>query len=262
MNMSAPAKKAKKRPKSQRMCDVWNSDLFAARVRYATLKEVEQKIHEELVAITKVWPIEKLVQSGEPPAKRAKVEAPAKNSLWYAYYDGDELIVKAAHEFTPPTSGTICHFDSEEEARTFSKDTLVCYTDGSKTPNRSGYGVYFGPDDPRNQSFHDKEHRTSNHMEAAAVRHALQLWRDTPDREHKRLIIFSDSKLTINVLYEEKWFQKWQETGDTGRKNYAVYKECWDLLSLMPEVEMKKVKAHCGVYGNEEADRLAKGIEL
>jgi len=66
--------------------------------------------------------------------------------------------------------------------------------------------------------------------------------------KNKRILIFSDSQAALKALSSPKLTS-------------GLVAECLDALSVlasMNEVTLKWVPGHCGILGNEEADKLAR----
>lgn len=141
------------------------------------------------------------------------------------------------------------------------------YTDGGCVDNgtefaAAGVGVHVDPDDPDNANHIalplPGEIQTNNRAELFA----LLLGILSTSREDD-VVIHTDSKYSINAVTQ--WYPSWvqQETGGWTKT------ENWDLIHLVavaltdrPNVRLEYVKAHCGIEGNESADRLAtRGIE-
>ncbi|KAL5373788.1 hypothetical protein DPSP01_012405 [Paraphaeosphaeria sporulosa] len=142
---------------------------------------------------------------------------------------------------------------------------LEVYTDGASKGNGqlgayAGFGIWFGPNDPRND--HGPlpgERQTNQRAELTAIARAIDI---VPiDREAR---IYTDSHYSMKCLTE--WFQSWEAKGWKNSAGRPV--ENRDLiepiLTRIREREMAKakthivwVKAHNGNTGNEAADRLA-----
>ncbi|ODV85981.1 hypothetical protein CANARDRAFT_22765 [[Candida] arabinofermentans NRRL YB-2248] len=153
--------------------------------------------------------------------------------------------------------------------------TKTIYTDGSLKINQhtgnitAGYGVFFGKDDPRNISkplYGD--YLTSTEAEYTAILAALECLNNLDDFDFKYEIM-TDSQCAINGL--TFWFKKWERNGwknnkrekvsckdlilnilhEIGKINQAYHKKGWWPIDIM------KVKAHSGDFGNGMADKLA-----
>ncbi|KAL1602547.1 hypothetical protein SLS60_005963 [Paraconiothyrium brasiliense] len=142
---------------------------------------------------------------------------------------------------------------------------LDIYTDGASKGNGqlgayAGFGIWFGPNDPRNH--HGPlpgERQTNQRAELTAIARAIDI---APiDREAR---IYTDSHYSMKCLTD--WFQNWEAKGWKNSAGRPV--ENRDLiepiLTRIREREMAKakthivwVKAHNGTAGNEAADRLA-----
>ena len=74
--------------------------------------------------------------------------------------------------------------------------------------------------------------------------------------------IYSDSTYTIKGLTE--WMAGWKRKGwKTAGKKDVLNRDLWERMDLAYEsvrglVSIHKVKAHCGIEGNELADTLAR----
>lgn len=138
----------------------------------------------------------------------------------------------------------------------------VIWTDGSARGNgqegaMAGIGVWFGRGDPRNLSERLQGPRQTNQRaELTAIIRALETVED-----RLNIVINSDSQYAINCL--TSWHQAWARNGWRNTKKQAV--ENKDLvqhaLALINgrsgQMKLVKVAAHCGLEGNEAADRLA-----
>ena len=141
------------------------------------------------------------------------------------------------------------------------------YTDGACVHNgrpsaRAGAGVYFGPDDARNQSVRVVGKQSNNTGEVTAVLLACeQIRKELVAVPEQRFVICTDSKYTIG--YANQWGQKQaraQWADDIPNK--ALVKQLYETLSEEPRITLHYVKAHTGQtdvhsVGNAQADRLA-----
>jgi ribonuclease HI len=128
----------------------------------------------------------------------------------------------------------------------------ACYNNG-KLNARCGSGIWFAPNDPRNDTLRIPGPHQSNQIgEIAAVIQAISA---TP--RFRPLIILSDSKHVINGLTNH--LSTWEDVGWIGIKNADFFKRAAYLLkSRTTTTHFRWVKGHNGDQGNEECDRLAK----
>jgi len=135
------------------------------------------------------------------------------------------------------------------------------YVDGACTGNgttksKAGIGIFFGDNHPLNLSKElDGTNLTNNIAELNAVLYALKLCKDN---NIKNATIYTDSRYVHMTI--TKWLQKWKD--NCSRPNIhlilevdKLYKE---LLSTGFNIQLKHVKGHSKIYGNEKADQLAK----
>jgi ribonuclease HI len=124
---------------------------------------------------------------------------------------------------------------------------IEIWTDGyCKNNGKSGaiasIGVFFYDRDPRNKSERLPGKQTNNCAELYAVIRALEICDKSKD-----LIIYTDSIYVItchNIEYP--------------KKNIDLVMRMNDLIKERKgKVRIEHVKGHSGVYGNEQADRLA-----
>jgi len=89
---------------------------------------------------------------------------------------------------------------------------------------------------------------TNNQAEQLAILTALQ-YIETTQRTDKKITIYTDSKITLDKLWNTKIHTYLIE--ETRRKIIEMSKANW-------EVNLCCVKAHAGIMGNELANTLAK----
>lgn len=156
--------------------------------------------------------------------------------------------------------------EEEEEAPPVTKrqkplGPLVVYTDGACPNNqndqaRAGYGVYFGPNDPRNVSARLSGKQTNNRAEMTAIKVALEVAGPEAD-----VVVRTDSMLCINSI--TKWMKGWKRKGwrkANGKpvKNSDLWKEIDTVVQAhRGSLHFEHVKGHSGDPGNEAADSLA-----
>jgi len=146
------------------------------------------------------------------------------------------------------------------------KRVTIVYTDGACTENggknaKAGIGIYFGRDDPRNVSrpLTVKGLHTNQRAELAAIQEALVITKDDESVD-----IRTDSQYSISCFTE--WLVGWESRGWRNSKNKPVMNQ--DLIKPIACLiksraarklgfQFTKVKGHSGIFGNDEADRLA-----
>ncbi|KAG8919944.1 hypothetical protein FRC00_010703 [Tulasnella sp. 408] len=135
--------------------------------------------------------------------------------------------------------------------------TLELWTDGSATDfgtatQKVGFGVWSEETVYRRSSKLTSEPVTNNRAELMAVVVGLSM--APPDR---RVIIYTDSQYVVTGLTEST--THWEDSGWFGVTNADAWRKAWHLIrTRTAETSVRKVAAHTGIVGNEEADTLAK----
>ena len=136
--------------------------------------------------------------------------------------------------------------------------TIEVYTDGACINNgkknaRSGSGIWFGQNNPRNSAIKIPGNNQSNQVgETVAI---IQAVTATPTFCPLRIV--SDSKYAINGLTTN--LSHWEDKGWIRVKNAELFQKAAYLLRQRTAItSFKWVKGHQGNLGNEESDKLAK----
>ncbi|NXC39181.1 RNH1 Ribonuclease, partial [Penelope pileata] len=149
-----------------------------------------------------------------------------------------------------------------EDKFSYMGDFAVVYTDGCCSGNgrnraRAGIGVYWGPGHPLNISERLPGRQTNQRAEIHAACKAIE---QAKSQNIKKLIIYTDSKFTINGI--TSWVDNWKTNGwRTSSGGSVINKEDFqrlDDLSKGIEIQWMHIPGHAGFQGNEEADRLAR----
>ncbi|KAJ1830950.1 hypothetical protein LPJ63_004612 [Coemansia sp. RSA 2711] len=120
-----------------------------------------------------------------------------------------------------------------------------------------GVGVYFGHNNPSNYSGRISEpHMSSQEAELEAIRIALELLGTIEEHGGDRNVaIYSDSQGALDAIRRARLGAA---NCRAPRMQQTVRRIVWLLDACGYRVELRKVKAHAGIEGNEMADRLAK----
>lgn len=141
------------------------------------------------------------------------------------------------------------------------KDVPIVFTDGACSKNgkkkaRAGYGVWWGFNDPLNQSCKLEGIQTNQRAEIAAINAALK---QAIEHEYKKIVLCTDSMFVINCI--TLWSPKWKRNNwKKSDGNEVIHKkEFIEILESLKSVEVvwKHVRGHSGILGNEMADKLA-----
>jgi ribonuclease HI len=145
-----------------------------------------------------------------------------------------------------------------------SSSEIKIFCDGSSIPNPgktgSGVCVYRGNKVIKAYYGGHEVEGTNNTAEILAFNFALKLVHKS-SKENPLIEIHIDSAYTINAI--TKWAKGWSKNGwikSDGKevKNRKIIEETFNLYEMYKNVvDIKKVKAHVGIEGNEIADRLA-----
>ncbi len=145
------------------------------------------------------------------------------------------------------------------------------YIDGACSSNgqenaKAGYGVYFSPDDPRNEYGPVIGKQSNNTGELTAFIRCLQILERQIADKKSRICIHTDSEYVIKcaTTYGSKLEKADWKTGN-GKTvpNLALVQEAYYLFKeAKPYTELHYIKAHTDntdnhSLGNAEADRLA-----
>uniref|UniRef100_A0A9J7Z6B7 Ribonuclease H1 n=2 Tax=Cyprinus carpio TaxID=7962 RepID=A0A9J7Z6B7_CYPCA len=145
---------------------------------------------------------------------------------------------------------------------TYMGDAVVVYTDGCCTANgragaRAGIGVYWGRDHPLNVAERLPGRQTNQRAELQAACKALEQAREN---NFKKVVIYTDSKFTINGI--TSWVKTWKSNGWRLKGGGAIVNkddfQKLDKLNAELEVVWMHIPGHAGYTGNEEADRLSR----
>lgn len=142
---------------------------------------------------------------------------------------------------------------------------LAVYTDGACRKNgkagaTAGYGIYFGPNDPRNASVRLTGKVTNNIAELTAVIKAVELLHREL-AENKRVAIYTDSTYAMCCCtsYGKKCAAKgWP----LDIPNLELVRTAYALVQRHPTITLVHVNAHTNntdvhSVGNDNADQLA-----
>lgn len=161
---------------------------------------------------------------------------------------------------------------NDDTLRTIPPEAVTIYTDGACADNgkvgaKAGYGVFFGANDSRNVSARvPGKQQTNQRGELFAVLKALEIIHLDHGRYlGHQVFILSDSMYALNAL--TIWGQSWERnqwvksTGETVISK-DIISRARELLRLLENqgvrVQFNHVRSHAGLWGNEQADELAR----
>lgn len=215
-------------------------------------------------------------KEGQPSSKRQKVKK-VKAKVYPGIYsvahkDGTcDIYENGLNAEVLRKGDNVSHHKTLDEAKARDPKQLWLYTDGSykSSEMRSGYSVYVGYQDTHNVS-EVVASGSAQRMEVLAMKRALTMWSELPvqARDGRRLHICTDSGYVFNTLWNGGgtgvgWAYAWRRNQDVDKKYFDDFMVCLDLLDRFGgSITAAHVRAHKGVFGNEMADRLAKGEPL
>jgi ribonuclease HI len=211
------------------------------------------------------------VAAAPPPKKRAKKQPRReKEEKGSAFADADMARLQAEAD----EEGAAAEEAADRPAPLLptlpAVDGLArIYTDGSCLGNGkqgcfAGIGVFFGPDDPRNVSWPLTKGKPSNQN---AELQALHIATEEADRmlregEVREVEVLSDSQYGISCA--TTWYRNWVRNGWVNSTGKPVAHREWiepiatRLAMWNGRLRLVKIKAHVGLWGNEQADELAR----
>lgn len=110
--------------------------------------------------------------------------------------------------------------------------------------------------------FDGKLHTTNNEMELTAFLEGLKFFeKELAGKGDYQVVIYTDSAY-IHNCFEQKWYEKWiKNDWKTAAKEPVKNQELWiqifNMVSKIPGLEIKKVKAHADNFFNNYVDKLA-----
>lgn len=167
--------------------------------------------------------------------------------------------IKAKTVSTIPEKREIIEAKIEEKDE---KEIIKIYCDGACSGNPgmagSGLAIYSNKKNPVLLHGAYVEDGTNNIAELNALHQALIIARQTNSED--TITIFSDSKYSIDCI--TVWAYGWKAKGWTKKggeiKNLELIQSAHQLYEkLKNKIEIKHVKGHSGIEGNELADRMA-----
>ena len=137
--------------------------------------------------------------------------------------------------------------ESKNSGQPISVCSTQCYTDGSRLASRSGYGLYIiqGESELAKSNGYLGQNATVFQSEVYAIQKASEILREV---DTDSVTIFTDSQSALNALAKMQVDSK-------------LVQNCvleLNILGKTKDVEIKWVKSHCNIKGNEIADTLAK----
>lgn len=137
-------------------------------------------------------------------------------------------------------------------------ESLKLFSDGSsygsskKHPKIAGFGVWF--------EMAGREYKFSGHLSAPSTSNVGEMLGATlavclAGSLGLRSIIFSDSQYTVKSVNE--WRKKWEAQG-MPEANRELILLLYRAVDTFPCTQLRWVKGHADIRGNEEADDLAK----
>jgi ribonuclease HI len=143
---------------------------------------------------------------------------------------------------------------------------MVIYTDGSAHPNPGpgGFGVAVYYADKLIKTYSEQcEQTTNNREEIKAILWAMKNYGTLDDTDwYQEPVVYTDSAYCYNTF--TNWMFSWERNGwakadNKPIQNLDLIKEYFGLYQEGYRINLRLVKGHAGVEGNEIADALATG---
>ena len=144
---------------------------------------------------------------------------------------------------------------------------MVWYTDGSAHPNPGpgGFGAVL-IDEKTNKVVkcyqEQRDKTTNNEMELSAITYVLENYGTVPDWGMEIPVVYTDSSYSYNIF--TKWMFGWAAAGwiKSDKKipeNLTIIKKFYTIYNTGKKIDLKLIRGHEGILGNEIADKLATG---
>lgn len=157
----------------------------------------------------------------------------------------------------------------KEENKAIGKDHVSIFCDGGCDPNPgpsgTGMAVYKSGHIFEHWMGHHEPEGTNNRAELLGMQEAINYIIPLVDQgivtPAKPAVIYCDSQYAINCL--TKWSLGWKKNGWKTKEGNPVQNReiiepsASNLRAMRNAVEVRKIKAHVGIAGNELADQLA-----
>lgn len=150
---------------------------------------------------------------------------------------------------------------------------MKIYTDGSTAPTNpgpGGFAVVLCTDDDKVIDYysHQEKYTTNNAQEMKAIIYTMALYGKKPKADEFFLdipTVYTDSAYALNTF--NSWMFNWANNGwikSDGKvpENLELVKQYYDLWQEGYRINLVKVKGHSGNFGNELADKLARGEKI
>uniref|UniRef100_A0A8C7IIL3 Ribonuclease H1 n=1 Tax=Oncorhynchus kisutch TaxID=8019 RepID=A0A8C7IIL3_ONCKI len=166
----------------------------------------------------------------------------------------EEEVVSPAKRAKPSqeASQDSCASSKSSDGFTYMGDAVVVYTDGCCSGNgkagaRAGIGVYWGRDHPLD---------LIPHFASELAQAACKALEQAKEMDIKKLVLYTDSKFTINGMCNWK-LNNWRLKSGGPIINREDFEKL-DKLNEELKVVWLHIPGHAGYLGNEEADRLSR----
>jgi ribonuclease HI len=142
-----------------------------------------------------------------------------------------------------------CYAAAMEALERLKSTDLVVYTDGSKSEQGTG-AAFWAQERHQEHKVKLNEWNSVLTAELVAIGEAVE-WAATQSVRNRRVVVITDSRSAQQVIMQG------DHKSNSGQLRERIYKAAQQVVNGEGQVQIGWVPSHCGIRGNETADRLA-----